>query len=84
MMTFNYDEVRYIVRFYDNFRGDLLLVKNNFYSETKKDITYEQIIKIIYKANSIMKKNIQKKLLINNVVSDIFFEESNINNKIAV
>lgn len=71
-MRLNYEEVQIIVKSYDKFEGNLLSVKSDFYNKTERNIEYEHIIKVICKANSIMKRNVQKKLVINNAVSDLF------------
>ena len=81
-MRLNYEEVQLIVKSYDKFEGNLLSVKSDFYNKTGRNIEYEHIIKVICKANSIMKRNVQKKLVINNAVSDLFSLTRN--SKVAV
>ena len=81
-MRLNYEEVQLIVKSYDKFEGNLLSVKSDFYNKTGRNIEYEHIIKVIYKVNSIMKRNVQKKLVINNAVSDLFSLARN--SKVAV
>lgn len=77
-MRLNYEEVKLIVKSYDKFKGDLSLVKSDFYNKTKKNIEYEHILKIIYKINLITKKNIQKRISMNNSIYDLFIKESKI------
>ena len=81
-MRLNYEEVQLIVKSYDKFEGNLLSVKSDFYNKTGRNIEYEHIIKVICKVNSIMKRNVQKKLMINNAVSDLFSLARN--SKVAV
>lgn len=80
-MRLNYEEVKLIVKSYDKFKGDLSLVKSDFYNKTGKNIEYKHVIKVMCKVNSIMKKNIEKKLLLNDTVSDLFLVDGS---KIAV
>lgn len=58
-MKLSYLEIKFIIKSYKRFNGDLRSVKSSFQIKTGNDISYRNILKVISNVNDLMRISIK-------------------------